>query len=39
MKNTYETPEVEIIKFALTDIIRTSGEIEPVDPDQGSPFD
>ena len=26
MKNTYETPEIEIIKFAHSDIITTSGD-------------
>ena len=33
MKNTYETPEIEIIKFAHSDIITTSGEAGEVDPD------
>lgn len=35
MKNTYETPEIEIIKFAYSDIITTSGEAGEVDPNKG----
>ena len=35
MKKTYETPEIEIIKFAHSDIIRTSGEAGEVDIDKG----